>query len=88
MNPSNVICLEDLPVGHEAKIVQLAGGHGLRYRLASMGLKPGIRVKMMATRGHGPARIATGDARMAIGHGMARKIMVDDSGGIGDEGGR
>jgi len=64
--------------GEEATIMALAGGRGLQSRLISMGLKVGSQVRVV--RGGagtwGPILIALGQARLAIGRGMADRIMV------------
>ena len=70
--------LSRVPVGEEATIMALAGGRGLQSRLISMGLKVGSEVRVI--RGGagtwGPILIALGQARLAIGRGMADRIVV------------
>jgi Fe2+ transport system protein FeoA len=41
-----------------------------------MGLIPGVKLTVLGTRG-GPIMIAVNDTRLALGFGMAKKIMVD-----------
>jgi len=69
--------LSMVPPGQEVELVAVQGGWGIRRRLAEMGLNPGVRIKVIQSdfRG-GPLIIAVRDTRLALGHGMAHKIMV------------
>jgi ferrous iron transport protein A len=60
----------------EVQVTAIYGGRRLRRRLADLGLNPGMHVRVIQHNGHGPIILGIKDARMAIGHGMARKIMV------------
>ena len=72
-----LLALTDLPVGASASVVRLAGGHGMQGRLASMGLHVGSQVRLLhAPRGSGPALVGIGQTRLAIGRGMAERILV------------
>ena len=69
--------LSRLKAGQGATVVALTGGRGFHSRLVSMGLNVGSGVKVI--RSHslgGPMLIALGQTRLAIGYGMAEKIMV------------
>jgi len=74
----NVRALSDLPAGAEATVVALSGGRGFRHRLVSMGLNIGCGVKVLrgSAAGGGPTLLAVGQTRLAIGHGMAERILV------------
>ncbi len=64
--------------GQEVKFVSVRGGRGVRRRLADMGFNPGV--KIMVIQGgfqSGPIIVAIRDARLALGHGMAHKIIVN-----------
>jgi Fe2+ transport system protein FeoA len=41
-----------------------------------MGLIPGVKLTVLGKRG-GPIMIAVNDTRLALGFGMAKKIMVE-----------
>lgn len=45
-------------------------------RLEEMGLRPGMRVQVLANEGHGPLLLRLGESRVAIGRGVAMKIRV------------
>ena len=61
--------------GQEVTLIDIHGGRGIRARLYSMGLIPGVRLTVLGARG-GPIMIAVNDTRLALGFGMAQKIMV------------
>lgn len=63
----------------EVRVTAIYGGRRLRRRLADLGLNPGMHVRVIQHNGHGPIILGIKDARMAIGYGMARKIMVEPS---------
>jgi ferrous iron transport protein A len=62
--------------GESAHIAGVEGGRHLRARLAAMGLNPGALVRVVANSLHGPFIVALGDTRLALGRGMAHKILV------------
>ncbi len=62
--------------GQELTLIDILGGKGIRSKLYSMGLIPGIKLTVLGTRG-GPIMIAINDTRLALGFGMAKKIMVE-----------
>ena len=62
--------------GQEVTLIDIQGGRGLRSKLYSMGLIPGVKLTIVGNRG-GPIMIAINDTRLALGFGMARKIIVE-----------
>lgn len=68
--------LATLPPGEEAIVVEVQGGHGLRNRLTAMGLIPGTPVRLLQNRSSGPVLVQVRDARIALGRGVAHKIIV------------
>jgi len=74
--------LTDLKVGEEAEIIAIRGGHGMRGRLRALGLSEGQRVKKLSHVGlGGPVVILVNRAQVAIGRGMARRIIVRSNDG-------
>jgi len=72
------IRLLDLKDSGLATVVEIGGGHGIRNRLLSLGIREGVAIMVIsAARGHGPVVLGLGQNRVAIGHGMAAKIMVE-----------
>jgi len=70
--------LNRLRPGQRATVVGLVGGRGFRMRLLSMGLRVGSEVEVVhsSNGAAGPTLVAAGETRLAIGHGMAAKVLV------------
>ena len=66
------------PTDAPLRVVSIQGGRGFQHRLIGMGLKVGsvLTVLHAAGGGVGPTLVAVGDTRLAIGHGMAQRILV------------
>ena len=69
--------LSFLAQGEEAVVVEIRGGKGLQRRLTSMGLTPGKKVRMVNLSLRGPAVVAVGDTRLALGRGQLHHVMVE-----------
>ncbi len=59
------------------EIVRIEAGRRLNRRLTELGLTPGVPVRVLYVNG-GPMLIAVRGTRLAIGRGMAEKILVRD----------
>jgi ferrous iron transport protein A len=62
------------------RIDTINGGKGLMGRLSSMGLVPGTEVQVISGCRGGPVIVGLRGCRIAIGCGMANKIMVESVG--------
>jgi ferrous iron transport protein A len=63
--------------GEIVEVVAIQGGHEVHRRLTDLGLTAGTRVRVVQGDGGGPMILAfKDDARLAIGRGVAMKIMV------------
>jgi len=63
--------------GKEVTLVNIKGGQGIRSKLFSLGLVPGVNLKVLNSSGtSGPVMVAINDTRLALGQGMATKIIV------------
>ena len=72
-----VLPLDQMRVGEEGEIARVRGGGGIVRRLVDMGLTPGAQVRLLSDAGSaGPVIVKVGDARVGIGRGMARKVLV------------
>ncbi|HIE53583.1 MAG TPA: ferrous iron transport protein A [Chromatiaceae bacterium] len=70
------VTLDILPPGTKARVVDIRGRGGWIYRLYQMGLTPGITVEVVANYGRGPIVIRVRGIEVAIGRGVARRILV------------
>ena len=68
--------LVELHPGEVAQVISLHGGHFLVSRMAAMGFTPGVEVSLIQNAAHGPLIASVRGARVAIGRGEARKILV------------
>jgi len=72
-----IISLAHMKDGQKGVIASIAGGTGVHERLRNMGLLEGKElVKMSQFRFWGPVTVKVGQTVLAIGHGMASKVMV------------
>jgi Fur family ferric uptake transcriptional regulator len=62
--------------GERVHIVGFRGGRGMERRLTNMGLKRGAEVEVIKSSGPGPLIVAWKETRIALGAGMAKKILV------------
>jgi len=63
--------------GKKVALAHINGGRGMRSRLYSMGLVPGAVFTVLSRNGGGPVMVKVKDSRLAIGRGMAQKIIVE-----------
>jgi ferrous iron transport protein A len=71
------VTLRQIRAGQSGVVLEIQGGHGLISRLYALGIRPGQRItKVSSTLMRGPVTIKVGNAQVAIGFGMASKIIV------------
>ena len=74
----NKVSLIHLKPNHKGKISAILGGTGLQSRLMSMSLYVGKEITKLSYVGlRGPVVIRVGRSVLALGHGMAAKIIVE-----------
>ena len=70
--------LTQIKKGESVNVVEINGGQKFRDKVDAMGLRVGSRIiKISAQVLSGPITIKIGNTKLAIGHGMAKKILVD-----------
>ncbi len=75
------IDLTQMKPGETGVIKELCGGSGFMRKIQSMGIRPGRKIKKVSSHfWRGPQTIEVDKARVAIGFGMARKIIVEVDG--------
>ncbi len=75
MQKNNPIPLTHIPVGKLVRLVEIKGGREITHRLVEMGLTPGVEFKILQDAG-GPLLLAIRDSRIALGRGMAFRVLV------------
>ncbi len=64
--------------GQSGTAVQIQGGHGVVRRLNALGIVPGKRItKVSSMLMRGPVTVEVDRVRIAIGFGMANKVIVE-----------
>jgi len=81
ISPSEEAADEEIPMsmlqtGQSGVLKSYTGGKGMLGRCLSMGFTPGSTVKMIENFGRGPVLAKVHDVEVALGQGMAAKIMV------------
>lgn len=70
--------LTQLKEGQSGVVVDVHGGHGLIRRLESLGIRAGKKItKGSSQLMRGPVTVRIDNSQVAIGFGMARKILVE-----------
>jgi ferrous iron transport protein A len=70
--------LTRLQEGESGVVMDIQGGYGLTRRLESLGIRVGKKVtKISSQLIHGPVTIQIDNSQVAIGFGMAKKILVE-----------
>jgi ferrous iron transport protein A len=71
------ITLVEMERGQSGTVLQLKGGRGLVNRLNALGIRPGKKItKVSAMLMRGPVTFEVDRAQIAVGFGMAKKIIV------------
>lgn len=71
-----LLTLAKLPLGSRACIRRVQGGRQLAHRLLSLGLRVGSVIELTQRRGGGVV-VANEGARVALGAGVAEKLLVE-----------
>ena len=72
----DIVPLSSLSRGERGTVVALKGGSVFQDRVVSMGLFAGCAVRVIGGGAGGHMLLGIGDTRIALGHGMADKVMV------------
>jgi len=79
-NPTAYFPLTFAADGDTVALMEIRAGSALRKRLGDLGLNIGMQVRIVQSSTNGPLILAvTNDSRLALGRGMAQKIMVAHS---------
>jgi len=72
------IPLTHLRRGQSGRVIQIMGGFGIIRRLSALGIRPGKRIiKISAMFMRGPVTVRVGGTEIALGFGMASRIIVE-----------
>jgi ferrous iron transport protein A len=72
------LTLAEMRTGQTGTVVGVLGGPGLIRRLDALGIRPGKKVtKLSSALFRGPVILRANSTQVAVGFGMARKIIVE-----------
>lgn len=73
-----IVSLVDMKSGESGVVVSLEGGHGFMDRVQNMGIRVGKEIKKTGAHfWRGPHTVLVDNFQVAIGFGMASKILVE-----------
>lgn len=77
MSDDKQVYLDQMRAGQSGIILGIDGGHGMVMRLNTMGVRPGKNIaKISSQLMRGPVMIEVDRTRLALGFGMAKRILV------------
>ncbi len=72
------LSLVEMESGESGVVVSMVGGKAMRSRLEALGVRVGVELrKVSAQLLRGPVTVRVGGTQLAIGFGMAERIVVE-----------
>lgn len=68
--------LTQIKTGHSAVFISASGGLGIMRKVMHLGLIPGEKIQVIQNFEHGQILLSVKGSKLAVGHGLARKIAV------------
>ncbi|HIP89323.1 MAG TPA: ferrous iron transport protein A [Thermococcus paralvinellae] len=68
--------LSKMKEGERGVVIDIQGGAGARQRLLGLGITPGTVIRVIKSSPPGPVIIGVGPSKVALGRGIADKIIV------------
>ncbi len=65
------------PEGRLVRIVEIRAGGRAMMRLMELGLVPGSNIRVLKVLGSGPLLLDVKGSRIALGRGIAMKVLVE-----------
>ena len=73
-----IIDVTQMQPGEIGEVTEIQGGFGAVSKIHGIGIRPGKEVTKVSSHfWRGPQTLAIGNLRVAVGFGMARKILVE-----------
>lgn len=78
MGQSKQVALPKMKAGQTGKVIDITGGQGVVNKLTALGIRPGQTVtKRDSVFARGPVVVKVNSAEVAIGYGMAQKVVIE-----------
>jgi len=75
------VSLAQMGIGERGKIIEIQGRAKMNLRLENLGIRVGEEIKKVTQQAlHGPVVVEIGKSQVAIGFGMATKVLVEVDG--------
>lgn len=74
--PAKTFSLAMAGEGERVRITAFSGGRGMMSKMTELGLPIGSEVTVTQRQAGGPLVVACNDTRVALGGGMAHRVMV------------
>ncbi len=75
------ISLAQMRAGQKGKIIRISGGHSIAGKLEALGIRDGQEIKKISEQWmRGPVLLQHGNTQLALGFGMASKVLVEITG--------
>ena len=71
--------LNDVRAGSIVRIVEIEAGHGLKNRLAAMGLLTNVQIRVVRNDGAGQIIVNVKNSKVILGRGMSHKVFVAEA---------
>ena len=71
------VTLDRMKKGSTGTVVDVVGGRGVVLKLSAQGIVPGKTVEKVGHLRGGPVLLRVGGSQVAIGLGLARKVLVE-----------
>jgi ferrous iron transport protein A len=72
------LTLAEMRTGQTGTVIGVLGGRGLIQRLDALGIRPGRKItKVSSALFRGPVMLRVNNGQVAVGFGMARKIVIE-----------
>ncbi len=75
-NSKRAYSLAAAEVGKSYRVINMLGGRNAMLRLASLGILPGEKIKLIRKDSFGPLLIEVKGTRLILGRGVSAKIAV------------
>ena len=70
--------LDSIKPGQKARVIEVQGGWGLRQKLSELGILPSQVITIAnASAWRGPVLVEVNSNEVALGRGVARKVLVE-----------
>lgn len=77
----NQVSLAQMRAGQRGNIVRISSGHGIAHKLEALGIREGKEIKKLSEQWmRGPVLLQHGNSQVALGFGMASKVLVEITG--------